>query len=618
MEEKYKLANTSDFIEGESTAIDLIYSLADEITSAVIPTLEGSTVPNKWEETYRAEGSMYVEYNSTTSTTPGKYKHTDGKLYNIYKISLSGNALSYVKADNSLAEVTATGAANPTGNSLKLDQSFSYTDPNNALKTIATMTTPDVLLAFTPNDSTIYGFDTHILIQGFYETDGSFVYDNSWDNFVSVGTLTNYDLSYWANMSSKYLVYRYVYSYQQDELRYVAFADVFKAYSFNKVSYTAKPVIQVPRTVVLKTTPDVPVGISPRDYYVMLEQRVDDFNFIDVSYGVGFRNISAPIGDPKDTYNKICNPSTVVKEGAIPTIISQLEAHRYQKKALLGNTPYKKGVNEWDKDVTGTKDMQSPRSHFFTGRDSTTTWVVDKKRRSDYAVRYCLSVNNNRVAMILEGDPAPSIADYYRSFGYIGKITPFNPYDHAGNFGVTVGMGHLVKAQTNFVEADIKEDTVQYGQWGEYTSNGMWSMSMFNTRSNVFFQAHHPSFLTQMPDYSAAGTIPPALRRLLLDDDRFQSSIWTEKYHGSPIYIVHRAEGYRGFMDGVVVLEDHNIVNGDELLVDTKILKDETDPTKGTWTEVYKFFSSNTPVNFFTKYSAAPGNVSVAILKEIR
>lgn len=628
--ETYKLANRSDYIEGEAEAQDLIYTLSDEITSAVISNEDGTTVPSKWEEVFRSEGSLHVEYEKKNTNAVGKYKHTDEKLYDIFKLEVSGEGAEFITADYKFIEVEniapAGDTSRPTGESLELSFDFTYTDPNGAEKMINTYLTPEsgaeALFAFIPNEQSTYGYDTHLIVQGFYDEDGTFIYSKEWDYFESVGVIPHDDLSYWANKTNNYRIYfRKATAYQggNDITKFIDFNEVYKPYNFSKLSYVAKPVIQVPNVVVLKSIPDTPTGISPREYYVMLEQKLDEFNYFDISYGVGFSVDSEATGDAGLTYLDICDPATVKGEGSIPKVIDQLKCHLYVRSTVDSETSvYEPPKLSWELDWDGTKEMRSPVSHFFYGRDSTTHWVVNKKRRPDYLVRYFLSINNNRVALVIEGDPSPSIMDYYRAFGYIGKISPFNQYDHIGNFGVTVGMGELDINKTGFVEADIKEDTPEYGWWGEYTSNGMWSMSMFNTRSNVFFQAHHPAFLTQLPNYEEVGSIPPALKRLVLDDDRFQPSIWTSNYHGSPIYLVHRSEGYRGFMDGVVVVEDHNIVNGDELIVDTHILKDSSDPSKGTWTEVYKFFSCNAPVNLFAKYSPAPGKVSVALLKEIR
>lgn len=625
--ETYKLANRADFIEGAAEARNLIYTLADEITSASIPSDDGSTVPSKWEEEFRSEGSLFVDYEQNlVPNTIARYKHTDGELYDIQKIKLSGSSLVYSTDDYKFLEVNkaasqtnSTGA--PTGYELNYNPTITYTDLNGNEKT-KQLYVDQLLFSFIPDATTPYGYAMYILEQGYLTKndlgEDVFFADENWDGFYKVAVITDEDIIKFAEITFKLLVHSFRnYSTTTTEY-YIESNKILINHKFDKMVYSAEPVKQIPGIVVLKATPDVPVGISEHSYYVMMKQSPTSYNYFDISYGVGFQLISEATGNPSSSYIGICDLATVKDVGTNPVIIDQIACHVYFK-STQGDTPAFKAVEyTWELDITGTKEMVSPTSHYFYGRDSTTSWVINKKRRPDYLVRYWLSVNNNRAALVIEGDPAPSISDYYRSFGYIGKITPFNQYDHAGNFGLTVGMGHLESSKTGFVESDIKEDTPEYGWWGEYTSNGMWSMSMFNTRSNVFFQSHHPAFLTQLPNYDAAGTVPPPLKRLILDDDQFQPSVWSSKYHGSPIYLVHRADGYRGFMDGVVVVEDHNIVNGDELVVDTHILKDSSDPSKGTWTEVYKFFSVNTPVNLFSKYSPAPGKVSVAILKDIK
>ena len=99
-----------------------------------------------------------------------------------------------------------------------------------------------------------------------------------------------------------------------------------------------------------------------------------------------------------------------------------------------------------------------------------------------------------------------------------------------------------------------------------------------------------------------------------MDEDGFQASLWTKHYHASPVYLAHQSEGYRGYLDGCVAISDHNLINLDELLVDTEVVK----PGGGTWIEVYKFFSiARSPVNLF-RMSANPFNMAIAILKEIR
>jgi hypothetical protein len=77
--------------------------------------------------------------------------------------------------------------------------------------------------------------------------------------------------------------------------------------------------------------------------------------------------------------------------------------------------------------------------------------------------------------------------------------------------------------------------------------------------------------------------------------------------------MAHQFEGYRGYLDSVIAINDHNLINLDELIVDTE----EPKPGGGTWTEVYKFFSLKSPVSMFDM-SANPNGMTVAILKEVK
>ncbi|MGZ0051968.1 hypothetical protein [Brevibacillus gelatini] len=383
------------------------------------------------------------------------------------------------------------------------------------------------------------------------------------------------------------------------------------------VQYVANPVHFYDRTVVLKAVPDVPPDESPYDYFVMLKHPTGQYNYIDLYYGKGFSGKN-PSGNSVDTYLLACDVSTVLP-GKVPVVIDQKQAElQYNKWNDPTDTDkYIPPHEAWAVDYDEKVEIKSPGSHFFYGADSVVSWVPNKKRRPDYWVEYNLSVSNDRVAIVIVGDPSPDMDAYYSSFAYIGKTIPFAEYDHKGNFGITVGMGDLTKEKTGFLPSDIKQDTnPAYSGWGRYTSNGMYSFSMLQTRSSVYFQAYYPAFITQLPKYQGVGTIPPELSKMVLEANGFQSSKWTKKYHASPIYLVHQFEGYRSYLDGVVAITDHNLINKDELVVDTEEPKDPDDPTAGTWTEVYKFFKINTPVNFF-KHSPNPTDCTIAILKEV-
>lgn len=623
------ITNFAAFVEGEAEAQNLIYALADEITSAEIPRPEGGIDANRWEEVYRSPFNMWVTYSTATrANVLGKYKHTDDNLYQVWRLS-DFNGLNWktpgakpaewgttpVDSNGILREMKDDESGTFTGRTLQVKQ-FSYVDNNG--NTIY-VDISGLLAVVVPDLTSPVGFRAYYVKQVQTLSNGSVVDVDDWNEFELVTELPT-DWAYFLSIPSRKIVFEdkyvgtpYYSTYRQEVV-------VATEYKFSERYYVANPVHSVPAQVVLKATPTVPTGIPVRDYYVLLEQPINDYNYIDVSHGVGFvgQNYS---GNSKLTYEGICDPATV-KPGMTPTIIDQAKAQAMFEKwsdPVQQATIFVPPVLKWQLDYDGVTEIVSPASHFFHGRDSTTSWLPNKKRRPDYLVSYSLSVNNDRVVIVLEGDPSPNIHGYYRSFGYIGKIVPFNQYDHMGNFGITVGMGDLKTEMTGFTKNDILTDLNPhvYAQYGEYTSNGMDSLSMLRTRSNVLFQRYYPAFITQLPNYPSVGTLPPGLSKLILDKDGFQKSLWTGKYHASPIYLVHEAEGYRGYMDGVVAIYDQNLVNRDELIVDTEILKDPTNPALGTWTEVYKFFSLKSPVNLF-KHSPSPDVITVAILKEIK
>ncbi|MGG4455798.1 hypothetical protein [Brevibacillus porteri] len=594
------------WIEGEVTADLLINKLADEIVNANIPDTK-----NRWEKVFEVNEDKWVTFKKTTvADTQGTYKHTDGKTYQVYVLPdlrelrsvYSGTPL--VDEDGYVYE-TFSSSNTKSGKKIQVKE-FVY--KNDEGKDIS-LSVPGLLVVNiddTDSANTV-GKKCYVLLQGKYELDGvTFTPGAEWNEYKIITQMP----SDWNDVlaKSKWTVYF--------AGGYSTYVDA-TPYKFGMVKYIANPVHHYDRTVVLKAVPDAPSGQTPNDYFVMLKHPIQQYNYLDVSYGKGFTGKN-PVGKSADTYLLACDNSTVIP-GKVPVVIDQKQAElQYNKWNDPDETDkYTPPHEAWALDYDDKVEIKSPSSHFFYGADSVVSWVPNKKRRPDYWVEYNLSVSNDRVAIVIEGDPSPDMDAYYSSFAYIGKTIPFADYDHKGNFGITVGMGDLTKEKSGFLPADIKQDTnPNYSGWGRYTSNGMYSFSMLQTRSSVYFQAYYPAFITQLPKYDGVGTLPPELSKMVLEANGFQSSKWTKKYHASPIYLVHQFEGYRGYLDSVVAIEDHNLINKDELVVDTEEPKDPKDPAAGTWTEVYKFFRINTPVNFF-KYSPNPTDCTIAILKEV-
>ncbi|WP_405153075.1 hypothetical protein [Paenibacillus sp. FSL K6-0108] len=626
MEQTIPLTKFSGFVSGESKAEDIIFDLADAIVGAKIPSADGSNVENKWKKVYESMSDVWVTYKEMTRTgVQGKYKHSDGKLYDVLKLASNLQSISAAKDGRLLIDENGyiyevLGSPNIKTNKKILVTTHQYL---NSQGETAYQNIPNALVVIIPDETSVQGSRVYFVKQIQTKSNGTKVDSIDWNQFELVTEMPG-DWAYALNKTGyKFRVENEAYSSGNSTYYHRTEPVLATKYTFTERYYVAEPTNYTTSKVVLKATPDVPEGISSRDYFIMFTQPQNfaggDYNYFDCQHGVGFVGELSQ-GDPSATYKGICSTSTV-SPGSTPVVVDQTAAEAMYEQ---WNDPeatklYTPPTITWDKDFDGVTELISPASHFFYGRNSTVKWLPNKKRRPDYLVAYHISVNNDRAAVVIEGDPSPNIHGYYRSFGYFGKIVPFNDHDHIGNFGLTVGMGDLKQDLTGYTKNDIRTDLNpdKYAQYGEYTSNGMDSVSLLRTRGNVLYQAHYPAFITQLPNYPDVGSIPKELSKLVLDKDGFQKSLWTGKYHASPVYLVHQAEGYRGYMDGVVAIYDQNLVNLDELIVDTEIPKDSSNPAGGNWTEVYKFFSIKSPMNFF-KQSPAPDLVTIAILKEIK
>ncbi|MCR8843926.1 hypothetical protein NQ117_09520 [Paenibacillus sp. SC116] len=611
------------FVAGETESEHLISTLADAISTAKWNEYDGKPVSNRWEKVYDIKPDKWVTYQEKQkANVVGKYKHTDGKLYTVYRIpedildfKTPGNGSDIVPtplvdSGGFIYEISDKNNTK-TGNKIQVNQ-LTYQDKSGKNVTV---TLPGKLVVNVPDITNPIGYKAYLVEQLRSELDGSIQHVADWNEFHIITEMTS-DWNYFLSLPNQSMKVYYGllpnsgYWYNG----YLNLQDV-KPFTFTERYYEADITHSTNGITVLKCVPDYPAGVTPDPYYIMFDHPFGQFNYFEVIYGKGFQGVT-PAGNSSETYEKACELSTVRLNNK-PTIVNQLEAEVAYKRAQQG-AGYIAPSHKWAVDIDGVTYLKSPPAHYHYGCDSIQKYLVNKKRRPDYIVQYWISISNNRVNIVLEGDPSPDMDSYYRSFAYIGKTVPFNEQDQLGNFAVTVGMGDLSKEKTGFEISDIKQDAnPAYSGFGRYTSNGMYSVSMFKTRSSVLFQAYYPAFVTTLPNYGDVGTLPKELSSLLLERNGFQPSQWTDKYHASPIYLVHQYEGYRGYMEGVVAIDDHNLINMDELVVDTEEPKDPKNPSKGTWTEVYKFFSIKSPVSFF-KSSANPTAMTIAILKEVK
>jgi len=208
-------------------------------------------------------------------------------------------------------------------------------------------------------------------------------------------------------------------------------------------------------------------------------------------------------------------------------------------------------------------------------------------------VQFWLSIQATSIGMILAGDASAGYDDRLVSFGYFGAIKPFK--DDVGtnpdtNFGVTVS------SDSSPLEYLSNDELTCYG---DNTGNGVIDITMLETFTGFPMQAHYAAFTT-----------PDEFINKRLDGP----SVYTKKYHMSPVYIFHGYGGYRGELYGVVATDKSALVNLDEMIYKYNSVNPEL-PTPDTQ-DTYKVFLVNAPYSIMN----SSDNVlyGVALLKETK
>lgn len=146
----------------------------------------------------------------------------------------------------------------------------------------------------------------------------------------------------------------------------------------------------------------------------------------------------------------------------------------------------------------------------------------------------------------IQGNPSPDYKTdehhYIIGYAYIGMLEEYENAkneDLENNFGITVSSGEQPAI-------NIDENNT----YGVGTGNGVTDITMYKTNSNLLFQGHNVAFHTA-PEF--------------MDKNYITASSYTEAYHFSQISVVHKTEGYRGRMQGVIVGDVSAIFHLDEL-----------------------------------------------------
>lgn len=236
-------------------------------------------------------------------------------------------------------------------------------------------------------------------------------------------------------------------------------------------------------------------------------------------------------------------------------------------------SPVLTGVGTW------VEDQDSPRARFSWFMSDTETVI-----KSWLPVQYWISVDENRIAMILSGDASANYNDRLISFGYFGSVKSF---DGAPVVDVDNNFGMNVSSDASPFDYLTEEELTQYS---DKTATLVVDIGMLKTVSGFPMQAHYAAFTS--PDEFVYKQLEGPSR-------------YTNKYHMSPIYVFHGFDGYRGDLNGVVASDKSTIVHLDEMI-----------HTVGTNKNIYKVFAVNAPFSIFSGST----NVlyAIAILKEIQ
>jgi hypothetical protein len=247
-------------------------------------------------------------------------------------------------------------------------------------------------------------------------------------------------------------------------------------------------------------------------------------------------------------------------------------------------TNYTAPTTEGDKGTWGV-DTDSARARFSWFMSDTPTTI-----KGWLPVQYWVSVEAEKVSIILAGDPSANFNDRLISFGYMGAIKPFKEdvgTDDDTNFGINFS--------SDMSPFDYLTEN-ELNQYSDKTGTGVVDINMLKTFTGFPMQAHYASFTT--PDE-------------FVNKQLEGPSAYTKKYHMSPVYVFHGFDGYRGELTGVVATDRSTVVNLDEMVHKYNPTDANAAPTQE---DIYKVFLVNAPFSIFNNST----NVlyGVAILKD--
>ncbi|MCY8015518.1 hypothetical protein MOC11_02000 [Bacillus haynesii] len=168
----------------------------------------------------------------------------------------------------------------------------------------------------------------------------------------------------------------------------------------------------------------------------------------------------------------------------------------------------------------------------------------------DSQVYFWGNITKDRLVAYFRLDPAPDPDSTYFAPIYIGRLSTIGKTPRMNN--VLIGGSRSEDEITYSDNLKIGRNVVDYGV---NTSNGNSSVLIQRSVGGAMYQKHYLAFITH------DANVDPS------HESRFNPSVYTGKYHISPMYLVHPADGFVGRLDEVYAIHPKNIAQLDELEV---------------------------------------------------
>ncbi|PWW43820.1 MULTISPECIES: hypothetical protein [Paenibacillus] len=185
-----------------------------------------------------------------------------------------------------------------------------------------------------------------------------------------------------------------------------------------------------------------------------------------------------------------------------------------------------------------------PTALSFTPLDN-----FDRGWQRDSTMYYWGNFTKDRIVMFLRPDPTAGAENTYYAPLYIGRMTTIGKSPRKNN---VIFSGCRTKDEVLWAK-DMKLGAT-YVDYGNNTSNGNSSVQLQQSIGGTYYQKHYLAFITHDKSIDAG-------------ESRFNPSVYSGKYHISPMYVVHPNDGFVGKLDEVYAVHPKNISQLDELEV---------------------------------------------------